>query len=156
MSRSSSSVLRAVSIVACILLSAAIAHAQYRASIQGAVTDPQGAVVSDATVTLTNQETGQANTSTTNAAGVYNFNGLPPSVYTIKVEKTGFKQELLENVKVIAEQANAVNIQIAVGQAIETVTVTDAAPLIDTETGNVSGTVTAQQIQTMPSFGRDV
>jgi Carboxypeptidase regulatory-like domain/TonB dependent receptor len=156
MSRSTSSALRNVSLLACVILSAVMAHAQYRASIQGAVTDPQGAVVSDATVTLTNQETGQASTTAANAAGVYNFNGLPPSVYTIKVEKTGFKQKLLENIKVIAEQANAVNIELEVGQATETVTVTDAAPLIDTETGNVSGTVTAQQIQSMPSFGRDV
>jgi len=132
------------------------AQAQYRASIQGAVTDPQGAVVSGATVTLTNQETAQDSTATTNAAGVYNFNGLPPSVYIIKVEKAGFKQKLLQNVKVIAEQANAVNIELEIGQATETVTVTDATPLIDTETANVSGTVSAQQIQTLPSFGRDV
>jgi len=132
------------------------ALAQYRASIQGTVTDPQGAVVSDATVTLTNQETNQASTATTNAAGVYNFNGLSPSIYTIKVEKAGFKQKVLEKVKVIAEQANAVNVELELGQASEIVTVTDATPLIDTETSNVSGTVSAQQIQTLPSFGRDV
>jgi Carboxypeptidase regulatory-like domain len=132
------------------------ANAQYRASIQGIVTDPQGAVVSDATVTLTNQETGQSSSAASNAAGVYNFNGLAPSVYRIKVEKAGFKQKLLENIKVIAEQANAVNIALEVGQASETVTVTDATPLIDTETPNITGTVSAQQIQTLPSFGRDV
>jgi len=148
--------LRVGSLVVSAVVLTAVAQAQYRASIQGAVTDPQGAVVSDATVTLTNQETGQASTAATNAAGVYNFNGLPPSVYTIKVELTGFKQKLLENIKVIAEQANAVNIQLEIGQATETVTVTDATPLIDTETSNMSGTVTSDQIQRLPSFGRDV
>lgn len=142
--------------VACALLTATLAHAQYRASIQGSVTDSQGALVPDATVTLTNQETNQARTTTTSADGLYNFNGLSPSRYTISVEKSGFKQKQLQNITVIAEQANAVNVQLEVGQQTETVTVTDATPPIDTETGNVSGTVTAQQIQSMPSFGRDV
>src|SRR5437660_4006525 len=136
--------LRTALLVACALLSAALAHAQYRASIQGVVTDPQGAVVPDATVTLNNEETNQARTTTTNAAGVYNFNALPPSRYNITVEKSGFKQKQLQNVNVIAEQANAVNVELDVGQQTETVTVTDATPPIDTETGNVSGTVTAQ------------
>ena len=148
--------LRTALFVACALLSTTLAHAQYRASIQGVVTDPQGAVVPDATVTLTNQETNQVSTTTTDAAGLYNFNALPPSRYTMKVEKSGFKQKLLQNVGVIAEQANAVNVQLEVGQQTETVTVTDATPPIDTETANISGTVTSDQIQKMPSFGRDV
>jgi len=156
MSRATSSALRTVSMFACILLSAAMAHAQYRASIQGTVTDPQGAVVSGATVTLANQETNQARTTATNDAGIYNFNSLAPSHYTLSVEKSGFKQKVLTDLSVIAEQGNAVNVALEVGQSNETVTVTDATPPIDTETGNVSGTVTAQQIQTMPSIGRDV
>ncbi|HEX6802471.1 MAG TPA: TonB-dependent receptor [Terriglobales bacterium] len=131
------------------------ANAQYRASIQGTVTDPSGAVVPGATVTLTNQETGQALTATTNGSGVYNFNALPPSTYTVKVEKTGFKQKVLEGVKVIAEQANAVNVTLDVGQMSENVTVTDATPLIDTETANTSGTVSAVEYQKLPSIGRD-
>jgi hypothetical protein len=156
MSRATSSALRTVSMFACILLSAVMAHAQYRASIQGTVTDPQGAVVSGATMTLANQETNQSRTTTTNDAGVYNFNSLAPSHYTLSVEKGGFKKKILNDLTVIAEQANAVNVALEVGQSTESVTVTDATPPIDTETGNVSGTVTAQQIQTMPSFGRDV
>jgi hypothetical protein len=133
------------------------AQAQYRASIQGVVTDPQGAVVAGATVTLTNKETNRSQAATSNSAGVYNFNALPPSQYSISVEKSGFKKKVLDNVTVISEQANAVNIELAIGQSSETVNVSgDAAPLIDTETATISGTVTAQQIQTMPSFGRDV
>ena len=65
---------RAVGLLFCSFLLLASAHAQYRASIQGTVTDPSGAVVPDTTVTLTNHETGQALTANTNAAGVYNFN----------------------------------------------------------------------------------
>src|SRR5581483_8143802 len=144
-----------VAVVFCSVFFLSPANAQYRASIQGTVTDPQGAVVPDATITLTNRETGQVLTATTNSNGIYNFNGLPPSVYSVKVEKPGFKQKALENVRVIAEQANALDIALDLGQTTETVTVTDATPAIDTETANISGTVSAQEFQKLPSIGRD-
>ncbi len=54
------------------------AHAQYRASLRGTVTDPSGAVVPGATVTLTDTGTNQSMTATSDANGIYNFNGLPP------------------------------------------------------------------------------
>lgn len=133
------------------------ASAQYRASIQGVVTDAQGGVMAGATVTLKNLETNVAQTTTTDDKGIYNFNSLPPSTYSLTAEMAGFKKKILDNVGVIAEQANAVNIQLEVGQANETVTVSgDSTPLIDTETANLSGTVKADDIQKLPSFGRDV
>jgi hypothetical protein len=133
------------------------AAAQYRASIQGVVTDPDGSAIIGATVTLQNEETNQTLTATTNEEGIYNFSSLPPSHFTLTVEKAGFKKKVLKGVGVIAEQANSVAVQLEIGQASETVTVDgDAAPLIDTETANLSGTVNAQEIQKLPSFGRDV
>src|SRR6266852_5475733 len=132
-------------------------YAQYRASIQGAVTDPQGAVVSGATLTLKNLETNQTLTATTDDNGIYNFNALPASKYSLTVEKTGFRKKVLENVGVIPEQANALNIQLEIGEVTESITVSgDSTPLIDAETASVSGTVSSNQIQHMPSFGRDV
>lgn len=146
---------RAIVFIGAVFLAAA-AEAQYRASIQGVVTDPQGTVVSGATVTLTNHETSQTLTTTTNDSGIYNFNGLPPSQYSITAEKPGFKKKVLDNVSVIAEQANAVNIQLEVGQVTESITVSaDSTPLIDTETSNLSGTVNAREFQALPSIGRD-
>jgi Carboxypeptidase regulatory-like domain len=148
--------MRATGFAVCAVFLAAAAHAQYRASIQGVVTDPQGTVVSGATVTLTNHETNQTLTTTTNDNGIYNFNGLPPSQYSITAEKQGFKKKVLDNLNVIAEQANAVNIQLEVGQVTESVTVNgDSTPLIDTETSNLSGTVNAKEFQALPSIGRD-
>jgi hypothetical protein len=148
--------LRALGILVCLTLVLCSAHAQFRASIQGVITDPQGELVSGATVTLTNHETGQTLTTTTNESGIYNFGGLPPSQYTLAVEKTGFKKKILDNVGVIAEQANAVNTQLEVGQVTDSVTVSgDSTPLIDTETSNLQGTVKAGDIQKLPSFGRD-
>src|SRR6266481_3796259 len=144
-------------LVVLLSLCAVSTYAQYRASIQGVVTDPQGAVVSGATITLKNLETNQTLTATTDENGIYNFNALPPSKYSLAVEKTGFKRKVLDNLGVIAEQANAVNIQLEVGQIAESVTVSgDSTPLLDTETANLSGTVSSNQIQHMPSFGRDV
>jgi hypothetical protein len=132
-------------------------YAQYRASIQGVVTDADGATVSGATLTLTNLETNQRLTATSDANGIYNFNALSPSKYSLTVEKTAFRKKFLENVGVIAEQANALNIQLDVGQVTETVTVNgDSTPLVDTETASVSGTISGNQIQHMPAFGRDV
>src|SRR5258706_15901689 len=94
-------------------------------------------------------------TATTDANGIYNFNALPPSKYSLTVEKTGFKKKALENVGFIPEQANALNIQLEVGEVTQTITVSgDTTPLIDTETASVNGVVSSNQIQHLPSFGR--
>lgn len=140
-----------------LLLCAAPIYAQYRASIQGVVTDPDGGAVSGATLTLTNLDTNQKLVATTDESGIYNFNALSSSKYSLSVEKAGFKKKVLENFGIIAEQSNALNLQLELGQVTDSVTVNgDAAPLIDTQTGSVSGTVTNKQVQYMPAFGRDV
>ena len=128
----------------CVTLAAIPASAQYRASLQGTVTDPQGAVVPGATVTLTDKETNRTLETVTNETGVYVFNALAARTYTLSVELAGFKKKVLDDVKIIAEQSNALNVQLELGQTNEVVTVGAAAPLIDTATGNISGTVTAR------------
>jgi hypothetical protein len=139
------------------LLFAVSARAQYRASIQGVVTDPAGAVVSGATLTLTNLDTNLALTATSDENGVYNFNALPPAKFSLAVEKAGFKKKTLANVGIIPEQANALNVQLELGQVTESVTVSgDSTPLMDTETASINGVVNSNQIQHLPSFGRDV
>ena len=139
------------------LLFAVSARAQYRASIQGVVTDPAGAVISGATLTLTNLDTNLTSTATSDENGVYNFNALPPAKFSLVVEKTGFKKKTLTNVGIIPEQANALNIQLELGQVTESITVSgDSTPLMDTETASINGVVNSNQIQHLPSFGRDV
>ena len=115
-----------------ILLCAVSTRAQYRASIQGVVTDPAGAVVSGATLTLTNLDTNLQLTATSDENGVYNFNALPSAKFSLAVEMKGFKKKTLANVGIIPEQANALNIQLELGQVTETVTVSgDSTPLLD-------------------------
>jgi hypothetical protein len=132
------------------------ALAQYRAGIQGVVLDSQGNSVDGATITLTNKETNKTNQVTSDAAGVYNFLSLPPGRYRIQAEKPGFKKKVLEDVAVEGEQTQAINISMEVGDVSQQVLVTaDSTPAIDTETGNISGTLSSREIQNLPSFNRD-
>ncbi len=143
-------------LIVCMLVTAASVQAQYRASLRGTVKDSQGAVISGATVTLINTGTNNTMTSVTDANGIYNFNALPPAPYRIIVEHEGFTKKVLEHVVIIPEQPNGLDLQLDLGQVQQTVTVSDTAQPLDTETATVSGTVTSNQIQHMPSFGRDV
>ncbi len=133
------------------------ARAQFRASIQGTVTDPQGAAIPKAVLTLTDLETNREVTATANDAGVYSFNALPPDRFKLVASAPGFKQQVLADLQVIPEQSNAVNVQLALGDATTTVNVTaDERPSLDTETASISGTVDSNEIQHLPSAGRDV
>jgi len=132
------------------------ASAQFRASLRGTVTDSQGAALPGATVTLTNTATNQKMTATSDASGTYQFNALGPAPYQIAAEHQGFKKKVLDNVQIIPEQLNSLDLQLDLGEVQETVTVSGTTQTLDTETATVSGTVTSNQIQHMPSFNRDV
>src|SRR5262245_43879539 len=79
------------------------ASAQFRAGIQGAVTDAQGAAVLGATIRLTSKETNKVQETRAGEAGFYRFDRLAPGEYSITVEMTGFKRMVLESVQVQAE-----------------------------------------------------
>jgi hypothetical protein len=131
-------------------------RAQYRAGIQGVIADQQGAVVSDATVTLMNKETNITRKVQSEVNGVYNFLSLAPGHYTITVESAGFKKKTLEDVTVSAERTQAINIQLELGAVSQSITVqADESPSIDTETGQLSSTLTSNEIQNLPALGRD-
>jgi hypothetical protein len=137
---------------------AGLAQAQFRTSIQGVVTDASGAVISGANLTLTNPATGEKQVRTSNDSGVFNFNALPASVpFRLEVEKQGFQKQVLNHVELIPDQANALGVQLEIGTTSQTVTVDAAAlPELETETASTSGVISDNQIQHMPSFGRDV
>jgi hypothetical protein len=131
-------------------------QAQFRASLRGTVTDPTGAVIPGATVTLVDKGTNRTLVSTSDENGIYIFNALPASPYRLTVERQGFQQKVLENVQIIPEQLNSLNLELAIGQAQQTVTVSGTTQALDTETATVSSTISSNQIQHMPSFNRDV
>ena len=134
-----------------------MSFAQYRASIQGTVTDTEGGVIPGAKLTLTNLATNEIQERTSNDVGVYNFNALPPSTFKLVVEREGFQTKVLDNLKIIPEQLNGIDVKLEVGQVSQTVTVdASQSPLLDSDTATIGGTISENQIQHLPSFGRDV
>jgi Carboxypeptidase regulatory-like domain len=132
------------------------AQAQYRASLRGTVTDPQGAAIPGATATLVDTNTNQTLVSTTDSDGIYNFNALPPNPFRLTVEKDGFNKKVIEHVVIIPEQPNGLDLQLEVGKIQTVVTVSGETQALDTDTATISGTINSNQIDHMPSFGRDV
>ncbi len=140
-----------------LVLMAVPAHAQFRTSIQGTVTDSTGAVIPGATLTLTNVATNETVTRTSNEEGIFNFNALPADHFTLVVEMQGFQKKVLNDLQLIPEQANALNIQLELGAVTQTVSVNASlTPAMDTETANNGRTVSDNEIQHMPSFQRNV
>jgi hypothetical protein len=133
------------------------ARAQFRTSVQGAVTDSTGAVIPNAKLTLKNNATNETVVHTSDSAGVFNFNALPADTFTLTVESAGFEKKVLNKLQFIPEQANSLTIQLAAGGATDTITVdASTAPAVDAETANIGGTITSNDIQHLPSFNRDV
>ena len=141
--------------LALIVLSTAIASAQFRAGVQGVVTDSAGGIVPGATVTLTNKETNQTQTTQSSDEGFYRFSALPPGLYSVSAEKEGFKKRIVDDVKVDAEAVLGQDISLEAGVISEVVTVqADQAPL-ETEDANVRKTITTDEVLRLPQTGRD-
>src|SRR5437660_2350298 len=92
-----------------LLLLAATANAQFKAGIQGTVSDTSGGLVPEAKITLTNTETGKTQETTSSSEGFYRVSGLAPGKYKLTVEKTGYKQKVFDNVVVNAEAVQGVD-----------------------------------------------
>src|SRR5690242_21243778 len=89
-----------------------IVSAQYRASLQGTVTDATGGIIPDAKVTLTSMETNVTKTATTSDTGVYAFSNLAPGTYRLTVEKTGFVKQEISGVTIASEQTQGKDVQL--------------------------------------------
>jgi hypothetical protein len=143
--------------VATLLFLAPHANAQYRTSIQGVVTDSTGAVVPGATLTLTDNGTNEKQVRTSDPKGIYNFNALPADTFTLIVTKTGFQKKELDQLQLIPEQANGIDIVLAVGADSQTVTVNASTePAIDTQTADNGRAISENEVQHMPTYQRDV
>jgi len=136
-------------------LCAVSAYAQFRASIQGTVQDSKSGIVAGAKVTVSNQETGIEHEGSTSDQGFYRINELPPGHYTVIVEAPGFKQAVLKDVLVEAEQPRGLDVTLAVGEVQESVTVTATPGGLETENASINSTIGSQEVLTLPQFGRD-
>ena len=123
-------------------------------SIVGTVTDPTGAVVSNAKVTVTSKATGQAVTTTTTSTGTYASGALTPGNYQVRIEGQGFKTTELPVTVQVNTTASA-NVKLEVGQSAQVVEVQAAELSVNTEQATVQGVLTAEQIQNLPINGRN-
>jgi carboxypeptidase family protein len=140
----------------CSLFLVAVAIGQFRAGIEGTVTDSTGAAVKDAKITVTNQETGASQELITSDTGFYSAPHLPPGKYTVTVTLTNFKTKVVKDIDVSAESVQAVNLTIEPGTVTEQVTVSgNTLPTLQTEEAGINGTITDDQITRLPEVGRD-
>jgi hypothetical protein len=123
--------------------------------IEGTVTDPTGAEVPRAKVEITNDNTGYKRSSQTDADGFYRFTLLPLGAYTVSVEGSGFAPQKLHIANLGAGQTVPINVTLAVGATTDAVTVTDAAPVIETSRTDIGSTVSANLVQNLALVSRN-
>jgi len=124
--------------------------------VVGTVTDPTGSVVVNATVTLTNNATGDKRVTTVGESGEYQFLSLPPGEYTLTVDASGFKHYSHNPIEVQVELATRENVNMAIGTATESVTVTSQAPIIQSENAALGQVVQGKAVTDIPLNGRNV
>ncbi|MDQ3650885.1 MAG: carboxypeptidase regulatory-like domain-containing protein [Acidobacteriota bacterium] len=143
-------------LVIVLLCAVAVIGQTNKGGISGTVTDPNGAAIPGATVTITNLGTNQSVTLMTSDDGAFSASSLDPVSYSVTVEMAGFKKALLESVKVDTATTATANVSLETGDVGEQVTVTSDAPLLNTESGVTSHTITERQIQDVPLNNRSV
>lgn len=147
--------MRGFAVLAVVVLAGTIANAQFRAGLQGSVTDTNGAVVPGATVKLTNKETNQTRQTTTGEEGFYRFSALPPGLYTLLVERNNFKKSIVEDVKIDAEALKGQDVVLETGGIQEVVTVEADQATLDTEDASIRKTISTEEVLRLPQIGRD-
>ncbi|MBE0658123.1 MAG: carboxypeptidase regulatory-like domain-containing protein [Bryobacteraceae bacterium] len=121
-----------------------------RGSIQGRVTDPTGAIVPGANVTVTNTATNTSRRLTTNDTGYYEANLLEPSSYTVAVESQGFKRSVRSGITLNVSARIEINVTLELGGVAETVEVTAEAPLLETTSASGGRVLDSRQIANLP------
>jgi hypothetical protein len=143
----------------CILLASLCSRPVYAqsdvGSIVGFVTDQTGAVVPNAKVTVTNEGTGETRVVTADAEGHYTVPNLSPTIYTITAEAAGFEKFISAHNRLAANSTVEVDTHLAIGSAAQTVTVSDTAVILQTQSAAIQSEITGTQVQTQELNGRN-
>ena len=123
--------------------------------IAGTVTDPTGAALPNSTVTLTSLDSGAVQTVTTDSTGNFRFPLLRPGAYRLQVAATGFAA-VTQTVNAVVGQVVSANVRVSLKGTSELVEVTGAAPLLETESANLTSTYSPKQIELTPNPGGDL
>ncbi|HXC43302.1 MAG TPA: TonB-dependent receptor [Candidatus Dormibacteraeota bacterium] len=126
------------------------------AALSGIITDPTGAPVSGASVTLTSVQNGVVRTYTTHEGGLFTFTLLPPAAYSLNVNVTGFKDYKQQGIILAAGQTAQQNVRLTVGSVKEVVEVTSQASLLNAENANISSDISARQVVDLPLNLRNI
>ena len=133
-------------------------HAQARltgADLRGIVTDQTGRVLPGCGVTVTNSETNISRSVSTDSAGRYNVPALPPGIHTISARLSGFKTQVRERVALVLGEAVTIDFSLLVADTAETVIVSGNSPLISASRTEISSVINQQQIDALPTNGRN-
>ena len=129
--------------------------AQESGALAGLVTDSSGAGVANASIVAINTATGQRRKAQANERGEYSVPGLPAGPYTLRVEATGFQRLERSGVTVNSASTASVNLSLVVGATSETITVTEAVSLLQSQSGTVSSLVDSKQMVALPLSTRN-
>lgn len=126
-------------------------------SISVSVTDPSGAILSDAQLVLQDLATNVTRTAATGSAGAYTFASLPTGNYRLTVTKQGFATQVFQSVAVSATRVTDINVALKVGATSEKVEVSAAeVPVLETESNAITDTIDIKQVEDLPISGRDI
>jgi len=137
-------------VVALLLLLPLHAFAQgQRGALTGSVSDPTGALVPEATITITNTDTGVVSTTRSSTAGYYRL-PVSPGIYKLEAQKDGFKTAVADHIQVPVAQVVTIDFALQMGSVAEAVVVTAEAPLLTPSTSEVSNSISTVEFQTLP------
>ncbi len=142
--------------VGCFLMLGNLAFAQSATtSLHGTISDPNGAVVVGATVTLSDPATGLSRNLTTSAQGEYQFLELPPATYELTVKAQGFATVIEKSIQLLVRTPGTVNVTMQVAGGVQTVEVNATPTLVNTDNASMGHAFDTQQIQALPFEGRE-
>ncbi len=149
--------MRVPALAACLLLvfsSSSLRAQSTNASLRGRITDPSKAFIANAKLTATSTATNLRYETTTNNSGEYHLTNLPPGPYYLEVEKPGFKKLIKPEVILHVQDALAIDFEMTLGSASESITVEAGARLLNTESATVSTVIDRTFVEDIPLNGR--
>ncbi len=141
-------------VLSTLLFPAGLAAQEFRATVSGSVTDPSGAVIPAAAIEVRETSTGTINRTVSDAAGQYVVPFLPPGNYTITATAKGFEAMTRSGITLQAQDHPIIDLALVVGSASQTVTVSSAAPLLDTANASVNTVISTGSVADLPLNGR--
>ena len=141
---------------AVLLLISSAGAQEFRASLSGEITDPSGAAISGATITVTNVDRNSDSVETSNSLGRYVINFLSPGTYKVTVDKPGFKKLVRQGIRLSSSDKFDVDLRLEVGSISEAVTVMGEPPQLQTESASRSALIENRVIESVPTNGRNL